>query len=75
MRRDAAGYQTYLGQWSRLVARRFLAWLELPTVLGWLHVGGSGRLGAQGGLRRRPSGYAPRISTHPMEQMSWLRSA
>lgn len=72
---DAAGYQTYLGQRSRPVARRFLDWLELPTVLRWLDVGGRCRLSAPGGLRRRPSGCVLRISTHPMEHMSWLRSA
>jgi SAM-dependent methyltransferase len=35
---DAAGYETYVGHWSRSVAPRFLDWLELSTGLRWLDV-------------------------------------
>ncbi len=43
----AAGklYEPYVGRWSRLVARDFLAWLEPPAQLDWLDVGcGTGAL-------------------------------
>jgi len=43
----AAGdlYEPYVGRWSRLVARDFLRWLDLPTNLDWLDVGcGTGAL-------------------------------
>ncbi|MDT3680504.1 MAG: methyltransferase domain-containing protein [Burkholderiaceae bacterium] len=38
-------YEPYVGRWSRLVARSFLAWLEPPADLCWLDVGcGTGAL-------------------------------
>lgn len=38
-------YERYVGRWSRLVARDFLAWLDLPAGLAWLDVGcGTGAL-------------------------------
>lgn len=43
----AAGklYEPYVGRWSRLVARDFLAWLKAPPDLDWLDVGcGTGAL-------------------------------
>lgn len=43
----AAGklYEPYVGRWSRLVARDFLAWLDMPSNLDWLDVGcGTGAL-------------------------------
>lgn len=43
----AAGnlYEPYVGRWSRLVAKDFLQWLELPAHLDWLDVGcGTGAL-------------------------------
>lgn len=43
----AAGdlYEPYVGRWSRLVAREFLAWLGRPAGLDWLDVGcGTGAL-------------------------------
>ena len=43
----AAGklYEPYVGRWSRLVARDFLAWLAMPPNLDWLDVGcGTGAL-------------------------------
>jgi len=39
------GYESYIGRWSRLVAPRFLAWLDAPPGLAWLDVGcGTGAL-------------------------------
>lgn len=35
---DAAGYEAYVGHWSRALAPRFLAWLGLPRNLRWLDV-------------------------------------
>jgi SAM-dependent methyltransferase len=43
----AAGdiYETFMGRWSRPVAREFIAWLALPAQLRWLDVGcGTGAL-------------------------------
>ncbi len=43
----AAGklYEPYVGRWSRLVAKSFLAWLEIPSQRDWLDVGcGTGAL-------------------------------
>lgn len=43
----AAGklYEPYVGRWSRLVAKEFVAWLEMPPNLDWLDVGcGTGAL-------------------------------
>jgi SAM-dependent methyltransferase len=38
-------YEPYVGRWSRLVAREFLAWLSQPPALRWLDVGsGTGAL-------------------------------
>lgn len=43
----AAGklYEPYVGRWSRLVAKDFLAWLDIPPGFAWLDVGcGTGAL-------------------------------
>jgi SAM-dependent methyltransferase len=38
-------YEPYIGRWSRLVAREFVAWLEAPGGAAWLDVGcGTGAL-------------------------------
>ncbi len=38
-------YEPYVGRWSRLVAREFLSWLDVPTRARWLDVGcGTGAL-------------------------------
>jgi len=38
-------YESYVGRWSRQVAREFLAWLDLPADADWLDVGcGTGAL-------------------------------
>ena len=42
---SADAYERYVGRWSRLVARDFLAWLAVPQGGRWLDVGcGSGAL-------------------------------
>lgn len=40
-------YECYMGRWSRLLAPRFLDWLDAPRDLDWLEVGcGTGALSA-----------------------------
>ncbi len=40
-----APYDHYVGRWSRLVAREFLAWLDIPPGRRWLDIGcGTGAL-------------------------------
>jgi SAM-dependent methyltransferase len=42
---SAGAYEAYMGRWSRLVAREFLAWLAVPPARRWLDVGcGTGAL-------------------------------
>ncbi len=42
---SGAAYEPYVGRWSRLVAREFLAWLAMPPGSRWLDVGcGTGAL-------------------------------
>ena len=42
---SGAAYEPYVGRWSRLVAREFLAWLAIPSGRRWLDVGcGTGAL-------------------------------
>jgi SAM-dependent methyltransferase len=42
---NAAAYDGYVGRWSRLVARQFIAWLNLASGLDWLDMGaGTGLL-------------------------------
>lgn len=42
---SGAAYEPYVGRWSRLVAREFLAWLAVPSGQRWLDVGcGTGAL-------------------------------
>jgi SAM-dependent methyltransferase len=36
---SGAGYEYYVGRWSRLVARQFLTWLDVPSGAKWLDVG------------------------------------
>ncbi|MBP7000751.1 class I SAM-dependent methyltransferase [Amaricoccus sp.] len=48
----AESYELYMGRWSRLVAARFLDWLDPPPGLDWLEVGcGTGALA--GAIRDR----------------------
>ena len=35
---DGGAYEAYVGRWSRLVAREFLAWLDVPAHADWLDV-------------------------------------
>jgi hypothetical protein len=40
-----AAYESYVGRWSRLVAREFVDWLRVPPSARWLDVGcGTGAL-------------------------------
>jgi SAM-dependent methyltransferase len=42
---SGANYESYVGRWSRLVARHFLTWLDVPSGAKWLDVGcGTGAL-------------------------------
>jgi SAM-dependent methyltransferase len=42
---DGDAYERYVGRWSRLVAREFIAWLAVPAGERWLDVGcGTGAL-------------------------------
>src|SRR5258707_12260426 len=42
---SGATYEPYVGRWSRLVAREFLAWLAIPQGARWLDIGcGTGAL-------------------------------
>ena len=42
---SGAAYESYVGRWSRLVAKEFLAWLKIETQACWLDVGcGTGAL-------------------------------
>ena len=42
---SGATYEPYVGRWSRLVAREFLAWLAIPPGARWLDIGcGTGAL-------------------------------
>jgi SAM-dependent methyltransferase len=36
---DGASYEYYIGRWSRLVARKFVAWLDIPSDARWLDIG------------------------------------
>ncbi|HEX6800106.1 MAG TPA: methyltransferase domain-containing protein [Ktedonobacterales bacterium] len=42
---SGTAYEVFIGRWSRLVAREFLAWLSVPRGRSWLDVGcGTGAL-------------------------------
>jgi SAM-dependent methyltransferase len=42
---SGAAYEAYVGRWSRLVAREFVSWLNVPAGSRWLDVGcGTGAL-------------------------------
>ncbi len=44
---DGQSYESYMGRWSREIARLFVDWLEQPESLNWLDVGcGTGALTA-----------------------------
>lgn len=49
-------YEYFMGRWSRLVARAFVAWLTAPAASRWLDVGcGTGALSAAILERQQPS--------------------
>ena len=53
---SGAAYEPYVGRWSRLVAREFLAWLAVPPESHWVDVGcGTGALTATILAGGRPS--------------------
>ena len=42
---DGEAYDAYIGRWSRVIAREFVAWLGVPPGSSWLDVGcGTGAL-------------------------------
>ena len=42
---DGAAYESFVGRWSRLIARRFAAWIGVPNGSDWVDVGcGTGAL-------------------------------
>ncbi len=50
-------YEPYVGRWSRLVAREFITWLNVPTGVHWLDVGcGTGALTQTILVQAAPSG-------------------
>ena len=54
-----SAYERYVGRWSRLVARDFLAWLTVPAGRRWLDVGcGTGALSQEILERGAPSAMA-----------------
>ncbi|MDC0770509.1 class I SAM-dependent methyltransferase [Streptomyces sp. HD] len=54
---SGAAYERYMGRWSRIVAREFLAWLDRADGLRWLDVGcGTGALSSAVTERCGPRG-------------------
>ena len=53
---SGSAYERYVGRWSRLVAERFIEWLDAPPGASWLDVGcGTGALSAQIAASTAPS--------------------
>lgn len=53
---DAAGYESYVGRWSRVIAPSFLQWLGAPSGSRWLDVGcGTGALASAIIANSRPA--------------------
>ncbi len=56
---SGGAYEPYVGRWSRLAAREFLALLDAPAGLDWLDVGcGTGALAEAVAARRAPKRLA-----------------
>src|SRR5689334_3029075 len=36
---NGAAYEYYIGRWSKLVAKKFIAWLDISSGATWLEVG------------------------------------
>ena len=48
---SGAGYEAYVGRWSRLVAERFIGDLAIPTGARWVDVGsGTGAVTTKEGI-------------------------
>jgi len=65
----AAGdlYEPYVGRWSRVVAKEFLAWLAVPAGRRWLDVGcGTGALSQT--VQRNRTGIQPWRPAGPFGQ-------
>lgn len=42
---NASAYERFMGRWSRLLARKFVAWLNVPPSANWMEIGcGTGSL-------------------------------
>ena len=62
---SGAGYEPYIGRWSRAVAREFLAWLAVPEGGRWLDVGcGTGSL-SQEIVRLAAPSYVTGVDASP----------
>lgn len=75
---DGSGYESYVGRWSRGIARAFLRWLSVPAGSAWLDFGcGTGALSqtilAEGSPRLvigcdRSSGYVGFAREHTADE-------
>jgi SAM-dependent methyltransferase len=74
-------YESYIGRWSRGVAREFVDWLELPPDSAWLDVGcGTGALSSavvEGAAPSRVVGVDPSIGflSYALERRAPARGA
>ena len=70
---DGAAYENYMGRWSKLVGRQFLAWLNPPPGSSWLDVGcGNGAFTDEVIARANPRAVTG-IDPSP-EQIEYARS-
>ncbi len=78
---SGAAYEPYVGRWSRLVARAFLTWLDLPPGRHWLDVGcGTGALSATVLAAAAPARLigidrSPAYLAHARDQIADARAA
>jgi len=70
---DGAGYEKFMGQWSRIAGRLFIDWLALPSGLRWLDVGCG--TGAFTEVIKQLSGPVEIVAIDPSDaQVSYARS-
>ena len=70
---DGAGYEKFMGQWSRIAGRLFIDWLALPSGLSWLDVGCG--TGAFTEIIRQSSGAVEIVAIDPSAaQVSYAQS-